>query len=52
MSGLLAHGGPGGFVLELGVVVVPLVLLAWFARWNRRHPHDEAESPKGDSASG
>ncbi len=43
MTFLLAHGGPGGFALELGVVVLPLLILGWFAIWNRRRAAGEPE---------
>lgn len=43
MRWVVAHGGPGGLALELGAVIVPVVLLLWFAVWNSRHPQqDEA----------
>lgn len=43
MTVLLAHGGPAG--LELGVVVLPMLILLGFAVWNRQRDADE---PSGE----
>lgn len=44
MNPLLARGGTG-FALEIGVVVVPLALLTFFARWNRHQQASKSEQP-------
>ena len=52
MTVLLAHGGPGGLALELGAVALPLVILAWFAIWNRRREQQEeaADEPAAETS--
>ena len=42
---VLAHGGPGGLLLESLVVLLPVGLLVAFARWNRRQQQAEASAP-------
>ncbi len=49
---LFAHGGSVGFLLEISVIVVPLLLLGLFAWWGRRHGVlDEEEPGPGDGSS-
>jgi len=45
---LLAHGGGGGLAAEIGLVLLPLLLLWVFARWNRRQMAEKSARAAGD----
>jgi hypothetical protein len=40
---VLAHGGTAGFALELGLLLVPAVILFWLMRRSKRLESDEGE---------
>ncbi len=45
---MIAHGGTAGLVLELGVLLVPLLLIVILLLWGRRHPSAERKWPPAE----